>query len=237
MQDSLWDAPKRDRGRWAGDIDVEGRVISTAFGDDKLIEDTLRRLVPEDDGPVNGIPSYSALWVTSLANLYEHNGDKVFLSSQHDNLIHILDRMNAGLDPTGLFTNSKKQWLFVDWAPGLYAYTQDALIGTQLQYVRAYAAAAKMLNALGDTANAAKYSTQSERTLAAVRAKFRDHDDMGYGSTWQLNALAILTTEDGTRSKRSRRHLEPRAQQHQTGLSHRPRHQSLFQRLPTRCSR
>ena len=33
MQDGLWDAPKRDRGRWAGDIDVEGRVISTAFGD------------------------------------------------------------------------------------------------------------------------------------------------------------------------------------------------------------
>ena len=196
MQDGLWDAPKRDRGRWAGDIDVEGRVISTAFGDDKLIEDTLRRLVPEDDGPVNGIPSYSALWVTSLANLYEHSGDKVFLQSQHENLIHILDRMNAGLDPNGLFTNAKKQWLFVDWAPGLYAYTQDAAIGTQLQYVHAYTAAAKMLNALGDTANATKYSTQSEKTLAAVRAKFRDHNDMGYGSTWQLNALAILTTED-----------------------------------------
>jgi len=32
MQDGIWDAPKRDRGRWAGDLEIEGRVISAAFG-------------------------------------------------------------------------------------------------------------------------------------------------------------------------------------------------------------
>ncbi len=198
MQDGLWDAPKRDRGRWAGDIDVEGRVISTAFGDSNLIEDTLRRLVPEGDGPVNGIPSYSALWITSLANLYEHSGDQTFLKSQHENLIHILSTMDSELNSDGLFTNPQHQWLFVDWAPGLYAYTPDAAIGTQLQYVRAYSAAAKLFSALADTPNASKYAAQATKALTAARTKLRDHDDPAYGSTWQLNALAILTTGDSS---------------------------------------
>jgi alpha-L-rhamnosidase len=201
MQDGLWDAPKRDRGRWAGDIDVEGRVISTAFGEDKLIEDTLRRLVPEGDGHVNGIPSYSALWITSLANLYERSGDQTFLQSQHNNLIHILSAMDAELNPDGLFTNTHHQWLFVDWAPGLYAYTPDATTGTQLQYVRAYSAAAKLFSALGDTTNASKYEAQMTKALTAARTKLRDQSAPTYGSTWQLNALAILTGEDGDPGK------------------------------------
>jgi alpha-L-rhamnosidase len=44
MQDDIWDAPKRDRGRWAGDLDIESRTILTTFGDTFLLEDTLRRL-------------------------------------------------------------------------------------------------------------------------------------------------------------------------------------------------
>ena len=84
MQDDLWDAPKRDRGRWAGDIDVEGRVISTVFGDKALLEQTLSALASSNEQPVNGIPGYSALWITSLASLYDHSGDLDFLRSEHD---------------------------------------------------------------------------------------------------------------------------------------------------------
>ena len=31
MQDGVWDASKRDRGRWMGDTDVSGRVIEDVF--------------------------------------------------------------------------------------------------------------------------------------------------------------------------------------------------------------
>jgi alpha-L-rhamnosidase len=199
MQDGIWDAPKRDRGRWVGDLDVAGRVISTVFADPALTEDTLRRLVPEGTGPasaVNGIPSYSALWITSLYNLHLHTGDKVFLASQHDNLLRILAGMDATLDSNGLFTNSKHAWLFTDWAPGLYAYTREATIGTQLQYVRAYTAASALLTELGDTANAAKYESLAHKASAASQAAFRDPDTGTYGPTWQLNALATLTLAD-----------------------------------------
>jgi alpha-L-rhamnosidase len=196
MQDGIWDAPKRDRGRWVGDIDVEGRVISTVFGDTRLIEDTLRALVPEQGSPVNGIPGYSALWVTSLFNLYSHAGDKTFVASQRDALLHILAAMDTSLDQTGLFTNPKHQWLFVDWSPGLYGYTPEAITGTNLQYIIAYNRASLLFRVLGDQANVDKYSEQSSRVLTAIRSRFRDHDAPTYGATWQLNALALRAFEN-----------------------------------------
>ena len=195
MQDGIWDAPKRDRGRWAGDLDVEGRVISTVFGDTRLIEETLGALVPDGDGHVNGIPGYSALWITSLFNLYSHTGDKAFVASQHEALLRLLAAMDASLDATGLFTNPKHQWLFVDWSPGLYGYTSEAIIGTNLQYVIAYNRASLLFHMLGDQPNADKYSEQSSRVLAVTRSSLRDHDAPTYGTTWQLNALALLAFE------------------------------------------
>ena len=196
MQDGIWDAPKRDRGRWVGDLDVEGRVISTVFGESQLIEETLRALVPQQGGHVNGIPGYSALWITSLFNLYSHTGNKAFVASQRDALLHILAAMDASLDATGLFTNPKHQWLFVDWAPDFYGYTFEAITGTNLQYVLAYNRASLLFGMLGDQSNADKYWQQSSRVLAATRSRFGDHDAPTYGTTWQLNALALRAFEN-----------------------------------------
>jgi hypothetical protein len=191
VQDGIWDAPKRDRGRWVGDLDVEGRVISTVFGDRAEIEGTLRALASEGKGYVNGIPSYSALWITSLANLYQHSGDLDFLKSQHDAMIRILAGMDAGLDASGMFRNVGHHWLFVDWAPGLYAYTTESEAGTQLQYIRAYRAAATLFRALGEEANAERYDAQAEKALTAIQPA-RDANGTTYGTTWQLNALNVL---------------------------------------------
>ena len=33
MQEDIWDAPKRDRARWMGDLHVSGAVINLAFAD------------------------------------------------------------------------------------------------------------------------------------------------------------------------------------------------------------
>jgi len=78
MQDGVWDASKRDRGRWIGDMDVSGRVIEDVFGEKPLMEDTLDRLM----GPapveqhVNGIPGYSSFWFTETADYYRHTGSR-----------------------------------------------------------------------------------------------------------------------------------------------------------------
>jgi alpha-L-rhamnosidase len=192
MQDGLWDAPKRDRGRWVGDIDVEGRVLNTVFGDPGILEDTLRRLAEETppDQHVNGITSYSALWITSLDSLYMHTGDKAFLESQHAALLRILARMDQDIAPDNLLTTTKS-WGFVDWAPGLYGFTPDTRIGTNLQYLRGYAAAAQLLKDLGDQPNAAKYAARSDAMSLAARS-YLDPATQTIGRTWQLNTLAVL---------------------------------------------
>jgi hypothetical protein len=196
MQDGIWDAVKRDRGRWAGDLDVEGRVIANAFGDPRLMEETLRALAPSAGSQVNGIPGYSALWVSSLYGLYSHAGDKEFVTGERDALLRVLAAMDESLDSDGVFGNAKHQWLFVDWAPGLYGYTRDAIIGTNLQYAIAYRRAGKLLKVLSDSTSADKYQAESNRLLAAIRNRFQDPGSSTYGTTWQLNALATLAFDD-----------------------------------------
>ncbi len=193
MQDDIWDAPKRDRGRWAGDLDVEGRVILTAFGDKFLLEDTLRRLA-EGTGPgqpVNGIAGYTAQWITTLATLYEHSGDRAFIASQHQALLRLLRTLDDDLDPaTGLLKASARGWGFVDWAPGLYGNTADARVGTTLEFLRAFQVAPALLRASGDEAEAKHYEAQAAHMRDAARSAFLSSGTVG--STWQLNALAVL---------------------------------------------
>jgi hypothetical protein len=68
-------------------------------------------------------------------------------------------------------------------------------MGTQLQYIRAYTAAARLFSWLGDTANSAKYDTRARAAIAAAQTTFRDHTGT-YGTTWQLNSLAALAMPD-----------------------------------------
>ncbi len=193
MQDGVWDAVKRDRGRWVGDMDIEGRVISTVFGDSDVVKDTLRRLAeatPEKQY-MNGIASYSALWITTLDNLYEHDGDLAFLKTQQPALLRILSRMDQDIDANGDINATAKGWGFVDWAPGLYGFNPETRMGTQLQYVRGYVAASRLLVELGNREDADKYAQQAERLKIRAQS-YMDSATGTLGSTWQLNALAIL---------------------------------------------
>src|SRR5208337_175416 len=79
MLDGIWDAPKRDRGRWMGDLDVTGRVISSIFGERELIEATMMDVIGVEPvtRDVNTIAGYSTLWITGQADFYRHSGDLV----------------------------------------------------------------------------------------------------------------------------------------------------------------
>ncbi|MHB1793888.1 MAG: alpha-L-rhamnosidase C-terminal domain-containing protein, partial [Acidobacteriaceae bacterium] len=46
MQEDIWDATKRDRARWAGDLDVSGRGIEDIFDDRFLMQETMTNLLP-----------------------------------------------------------------------------------------------------------------------------------------------------------------------------------------------
>lgn len=196
MQDDIWDAPKRDRGRWAGDLDIEAQTILSAFGDKALIEDTLRRLGEETQPgqPVNGITSYTAQWIAAMWSLYEQSGDTEFVASEHDKLVQLLQTMDAAIDPsTRVVSASAPGWGFVDWSAGLYGKTPETQIGTTLEFLRAYQMAPALLRAGGDEADARLYEARATALAKACREAYLRAGEETLGSSWQLNAMAVIT--------------------------------------------
>ncbi len=195
MQDDIWDAVKRDRGRWIGDLDVGGHVVNAVFADHFLMEDTMTRLIgkaPVTDD-VNGIPGYSALWVTSLADYYRHTGSKNYLRRMHPRLVELLRFMDSGFDSKNLFVNPGKKWLFVDWSPGLYADTPAARRATEIEFYRAYREGAYLLREVGDNSTAEHYEQRATALKTATDKYLLDPATQTYGMRWQTNAMAILS--------------------------------------------
>jgi hypothetical protein len=194
MQDGVWDASKRDRGRWMGDMDVSGRVIEDVFGERPLMEDTLDRLMGPApvDQHVNGIPGYSAFWFTGVADYYRHTGSKKFLEREHDRMLQLLHYVDAEFDDRGVYANKTRVWLYVDWSPDLNGDTSETRRATTLEYYRAYREAAWLLRELGDNANADKYQAQAARVKAASDKYLLDPATDTFGLRWQTNAAAIV---------------------------------------------
>jgi len=195
MQDDIWDAPKRDRGRWMGDLDVSGRTINDAFGDHFLMEDTLDRLM----GPapvrqhVNGIAGYSAFWITGEAEYYRHMGSKQQLMSFHERLLQLMHYMETELDNRNLYANNHKSWPFVDWSPELNGDTPEARRGTQLEFIAAFQDGVYLLNEMGDKNNGQLFSKKLDDLKAAARQYLLDKQTDSYGERWQVNAMAVLS--------------------------------------------
>ncbi len=71
MQEDIWDAPKRDRGLWIGNLQVTGQRINVTFGDRFLMKRSIERVRdqaqggrPDNELPVsevNSSPGYSEL--------------------------------------------------------------------------------------------------------------------------------------------------------------------------------
>ncbi|MBW4026118.1 MAG: alpha-L-rhamnosidase [Acidobacteria bacterium] len=195
MQDDIWDAPKRDRGRWMGDTDISGHVSDTIFFDHFLLKDTMSRLV--GDVPVqehvNGIPGYSAFWVTELQNYYRHTGDKQFLEKVHPQLSQLLQVMDKEFDAQNQFTNRTHAWLFVDWAINLYGDNPEVRQATTLEYYRAYVDGANLLKELGDTSNADHFKSRAAQLKKAAQRSLWSQSDGDFGPRWQTNAMAVLS--------------------------------------------
>jgi hypothetical protein len=170
MQEDIWDAPKRDRQRWIGDLHVSGEVINDVFADKFLMEQTMQRLRDDaNNSHVNGIPGYSCAWICTLADFHRHIGDYDFLKKQHDPLISLLEYMKGDLDDRGLFADKSKAWPFVDWSPGFSDNTPEALAATQFFYIKSAHEAAFLLQEMGDTENAHKYADWGDKISAQSR--------------------------------------------------------------------
>lgn len=194
MQDGVWDASKRDRGRWMGDMDVSGKIIEDVFGERPLMEDTLDRLMGPApvDQHVNGIPGYSAFWFTGVADYYRHTGSKEFLKREHSRMLQLLHYVDQEFDDRGIYANKTKVWLYVDWSPELNGDTPETRRATTLEYYRAYHEAAWLLRELGDAENATRYDARAAHVKAAAERYLLDPATNTFGPRWQTNAAAVI---------------------------------------------
>jgi alpha-L-rhamnosidase len=195
MQDDIWDAPKRDRGRWMGDTDVSGRVSDTVFFDRFLLKDTLSRLIGEPlvAQHVNGIPGYSSFWFTALEDYVRHTGDLAYLEQVRPQLLQLLQFMDKEFDAQNEFANRTKAWLFVDWAPDLNGDTDEARQATVIEYYRAYLAGADLLRQLGDATDAEHFEARAAELKKSVQATVWSPAEGDFGPRWQTNAMAVLS--------------------------------------------
>ena len=198
MQDDIWDAPKRDRGRWMGDLDVSGRVIDTVFADQFLMQDTMDRLIKEAGDPVhadvNSIPGYSAFWIMGQADYYRHTGNREYLKSIIEPLSQLMEYMETELDDRKLFANAKKAWPFVDWSPDLNEDTDEARRATQLEFTKAFAEGTWLLQeGGGEGEDIAKFTLESQQLKLAAQNFLLDSTTDTFGPRWQTNAMAIFS--------------------------------------------
>ncbi len=197
MQDAIWDAPKRDRLPWMGDLDVSGQVIETVFADRFLMQNTMDRLLEEAGNPiardVNTIPGYSAFWVMGEADYYRHVGDAAYLHSIHDGLTHLLDFMAGELDTDSVFVNPRKAWPFVDWSPGLQQDNPETRRATELEFYKAFSDGAWLLRESGDTGEAEKFEMRAAAIKKAAQEKLVDEQTGTFGGRWQPNAMAVYS--------------------------------------------
>ncbi len=195
MQDDIWDAPKRDRMRWAGDLDVSGRVINDIFDDHSLMQDTMTRLV--GDAPVkshvNGIAGYSAWWISEVTQYYLHTGSKEYLESLHPRLVQLLNYMDTEMDARNLYANTTKSWPFVDWSPELNGDHPEALRATQFEFYLAYRDGASLLRDLGDNTNADHFDQRAQLFKDAAQKYLLDPATNTYGNRWQTNSIAVYS--------------------------------------------
>jgi hypothetical protein len=194
MQDGIWDAPKRDRGRWMGDLDVSGRTIEDAFGDGFLMDKTLDRLLGSEPirEDVNGIPGYSAFWVTGEAEYYRHTGSIKQLEATHTRLVQLLQYMETELDQRNLFANQHHTWPFVDWSPELNGDNAETRRVTQFEFYAAFRDGAYLLRELRDIPNADLLQKRADAIKAAAHQYLLDSSG-SFGTRWQTNAYAVLS--------------------------------------------
>jgi hypothetical protein len=207
MQDYVWDAPKRDRSPWMGDMDVSGRVIDTVFADRFLMQYTMDHLIAAAGSPVhddvNTFPGYSAFWVMGEADYYRHVGDAAYLHSIHDRLVQLLSFMETELDDRSLFANPRKAWGFVDWSPDFNEDTPESRRAIHLEFTKAFSEGAWLLREAGDSASADRFQRRADVMTAAAHQYLLDSAPGTFGTRHQTNAMAIFSGVANTAEART----------------------------------
>lgn len=181
MQDHLWDGIKRDRLVWMGDMHPETRVVSTVFGDNEVVPDSMDYVRDRTPLPgwMNGISSYSLWWIMCQSDWYLYHGNRSYLLEQRDYLTGLLRLLCEKVGPDGC--EQLDGMRFLEWPTARDRTAIDA--GLQALTVMALRAGSHLAEVVGDPDTA---------SLAAEKAHQASlcHRPATYSK--QANALAVL---------------------------------------------
>ena len=169
MQEYLWDGIKRDRLVWIGDMHTEVMTISSVFGYDKVVPDSLD--VARDDAPItetqmnwmNGMPAYSLWWLLIHYDWYMNTGDLAYLTEQKEYLHKLLSHLVTLVDEDGVEQLPSK---FLDWPNNANPEAMHA--GMQGLLRMGLERGAYLIDVLGEPELSAACTEAAERMLKHV---------------------------------------------------------------------
>lgn len=147
MQDYLWDAIKRDRLVWVGDLHPEVMTVNTVFGFNDVVPKSLdlaRNTTPLPQW-MNGISSYSMWWILIHRDWYYYHGDLPYLEQQRPYMMELLALLMTKIDETGKETLDSR---FLDWPSSPNKTGVDA--GLQAMMVLTFNAGAELCDILNE---------------------------------------------------------------------------------------
>lgn len=154
MQEYLWDAIKRDRLVWVGDLHPEVMTVNTVFGYNEVVPkslDLIRDTTPLP-GWMNGTSSYSIWWLLIHRDWFYYQGDLAYLKEQQAYLTGLLRLLISKVGPDGI--EKLEGWRFMDWPSSENPGAVDA--GLQALMVQAMKAGEELATVLGDKVLAAE---------------------------------------------------------------------------------
>lgn len=114
MQNMLWDGIKRDRLVWIGDMHPEMLTIQTVFGEQGIVEKSLRFVMEQTPLHqwMNRIPTYTMWWLIIVYDWYWYTGDDSFIQENKTYILETIDRVSDLIEEDG---TDKLDWYFLDW--------------------------------------------------------------------------------------------------------------------------
>ncbi len=188
MQHHLWDGIKRDRLIWIGDSHPEMLTIRTAFGYQKVLEDSLDDAVATTPLPrwMNDMPAYSLWWLCILRDWYHYTGDAAYPIKHRDYIRGLSRQIAERVDENGFL---KLEGYFLDWPS---AGTKAAEDGDHALAILALESARELLGLWQDNG----YITSVDEALTRLRQ--HPMDGCGYKPTVAMLYLAGMASAEDT---------------------------------------
>lgn len=165
MQDYLWDAIKRDRLVWVGDLHPEVMTINTVFGYNDVVPKSLdlARDITPLPAWMNGISSYSMWWIIIHRDWYLYQGNLEYLKEQQEYMSRLLKLLSEKIDKDGKEILDGNR--FLDWPSSENPETIHA--GLQSMMVMTFEAGEELSKTLNDK--------ESEKLCQSTLKKLRKY--------------------------------------------------------------